>query len=196
MPPTDLTPAADHLAELVRTVHDEQLTAPTPCPAMSVADLLDHICGLSLAFTAAARKRVAGLSSPPTAPDGSHLEPGWRDRIARDLSTLAEAWRDPEAWTGMTRAGGIDMPGEIGGVVALDEIVLHGWDLAVATGQPFAPDDASLEAVHGFVTQFSGEGHDDERQGLFGPELDVSPDAPLLDRVLGMAGRDVTWSTD
>jgi uncharacterized protein (TIGR03086 family) len=94
----------------------------------------------------------------------------------------------------MTAAGGIDLPGEVAGLVALDELVLHGWDLAKATTQRFAVDPASLEAVHGFVHQFSGPGHDDERRGLFGPEIEISADAPLLDRVLGMAGREPAWS--
>lgn len=43
---------------------------------------------------------------------------------------MAGAWKDPAAWTGMTRAGGVDLPGEIAAAVAADELVLHGWDLA------------------------------------------------------------------
>lgn len=191
--PTDLGPATERLRALVRDVADDQLDDPTPCRDMSVADLLDHIGGLSVAFTGAARKDLGDASDQAPEPDGSHLGPGWRDQIDRDLAQLAEAWREPDAWTGMTRAGGVDLPGEIAGVVALDEVVLHGWDLAAATGQPFTYDDASLEAVQGFVEQFSGEGHEDERQGLFGREVDVAADAPLLARVLGMAGRDVDW---
>jgi uncharacterized protein (TIGR03086 family) len=193
MPPIDLGPAAEQLSALVRKVRDDQLAATTPCTDLSVGDLLDHIGGLSVAFTAAAHKDLGDATNQPPAPDGSRLELDWRERIDGDLSTLVEAWRDADAWTGMTRAGGIDLPGEIAGIVALDEIVLHGWDLAVATGQPFACDDASLEAVHGFVQQFSGEGHDEERRGLFGPEVTVPADAPHLARVLGMAGRDVDW---
>jgi len=193
MPTIDLEPATNQLAALVRGVRDEQLSNPTPCTDMSVADLLDHIGGLSLAFTAAAHKDLGDATSQPADPDGSRLEPGWRNRIGNDVTNLAEAWRDEGAWTGMTRAGGIDLPGDIAGVVALDEVVLHGWDLAAATGQPFACDAASLEAVHGFVQQFSGAGHEQEREGLFGPEIRVPDDAPLLARVLGMAGRDADW---
>ena len=94
----------------------------------------------------------------------------------------------------MTQAGGVDLPGEVAGVVALDELVLHGWDVARASGQPYAVDDPSLQAVHRFVAQFSGPGHDADRAGLFGPEVPVSDDAPLLDRVVGMAGRDPGWT--
>ncbi len=44
----------------------------------------------------------------------------------------------------MTSAGPIEMPGEIAGLVALDELVVHGWDLARATDQPYDVDDATL----------------------------------------------------
>ena len=94
----------------------------------------------------------------------------------------------------MTQAGGIDLPGEIAGLVALDEVVIHGWDVARATGQPFDPNPAVLEAVHGFVAQFSGPGQEESRAGLFGPEVPVAADRPLLDRVIGMAGRDPDWA--
>ena len=94
----------------------------------------------------------------------------------------------------MTQAGGIELPGEQAGIVALDELVLHGWDVARASGQPYEPDPALLEIVHDFVAQFSGPGMDEQREGLFGPEVEVPADAPLLDRVLGLAGRDPGWS--
>jgi hypothetical protein len=35
----------------------------------------------------------------------------------------------------MTPVGGVTLPGEIAGQVALDEIVLHAWDLARGTGR-------------------------------------------------------------
>jgi hypothetical protein len=37
----------------------------------------------------------------------------------------------------MTKAGGLDLPGEMAGVIALDEIVVHGWDVARSSGQPY-----------------------------------------------------------
>jgi uncharacterized protein (TIGR03086 family) len=190
----DLEPATKVMAELVAHVTDDQLGEPTPCPDYTLGDLLDHVGGLSLAFTAAATKETAALAGQGPSADASRLGDDWRTRIPRDLAELANAWRDPNAWTGMTQAGGIDLPGEIAGLVALDEVVIHGWDVARASGQPFDPNPAVLEAVHGFVAQFSGPGQEDSRAGLFGPEVPVAADRPLLDRVIGMAGRDPDWA--
>jgi uncharacterized protein (TIGR03086 family) len=189
----DLGPAAQQLATLVRNVPDDMLGAPTPCPDYTVGDLLDHIDGLAKAFTWAATK--SSLDMEPVSPlgDAARLQPDWRQRIPADVEVLAEAWRDPAAWTGMTKAGPVDLPGEIGGLVALDEIVVHGWDVARATGQPFDVDPVTLQAVHDLVIQFSGPGTEEQRAGGFGPEIAVPADAPLLDRVLGMVGREPGW---
>jgi uncharacterized protein (TIGR03086 family) len=191
----DLGPAAQQLASLLDGVADEALDAPTPCPDYRLGDLVEHVGGLALAFTAAARKATDDPASQ-RAPsgDGSQLPDDWRTRIPRDLDALAEAWRDPSAWTGTTQVGGGEFPGEQAGLFALDEIVLHGWDVARACGQEYDVDEASLEVLHGFLAEFSRPGQEAFRTGLFGPVVEVPADAPLLDRVIGMAGRDPAWS--
>ncbi len=190
----DLAPAAERLAALVRGVPEDRLGGPTPCPDYTLGDLLDHVDGLSLAFTAAATKQGGGAGAQGPSGDASRLGADWRDRIPTLLAALAQSWREPEAWTGMTSAGGVDLPGEVAGLVALDELVIHGWDVAAASGQPYTVDEPSLAAVHGFVAQFSGPGQEASRAGLFGPVVDVPQEAPLLDRVIGMTGRDPGWS--
>ncbi|CAN5690958.1 TIGR03086 family metal-binding protein [soil metagenome] len=185
----DLHPTARTLARVVTAVPDHALAGPTPCPEYSVADLLDHVGGLSIAFRLAATKDNAG-DGPPSV-DGAGLADGWRDRIGMELRALALAWDEPDAWTGMTQAGGVELPGEICGLVALDELLVHGWDLARATGQTYDVDPAALDAIQAFLSPMAdGEG----TPGLFGPPIPVAPDAPLLDRTLGLTGRDPAWS--
>lgn len=188
----DLMPAATTLGRLVQQIPDERLGDPTPCPDFTVGDLVEHVGGLALAFTAAARKDLGAYTDSPPEPDAERLTSDWRTRIPADLLALAAAWREPDAWTGMTRAGGVDLPGEVGGLVALDEIVLHGWDLAVSTGRPFEVDPDLLAAVHGFVASFGSDPQ--ARNGLFGPIVEVPSGAPLLERVVGLAGRDPAWT--
>jgi uncharacterized protein (TIGR03086 family) len=94
----------------------------------------------------------------------------------------------------MTLAGGIEMPGEVAVVVALEELVIHGWDVARATGQPYACDGPTVEVVRGFVQQFAGPDQQDLRGEAYGSPIAVADTAPLLDRVIGLSGRDPTWS--
>ena len=190
----DLGPAAVRMAELISNIDDDALGRPTPCADTSLGDLLDHVGGLARAFTSAARKEDLPAEQQQPSADASKLGDDWRDRIPAAVNELAEAWRDPGAWTGMTQAGGREMPGEVAGVVALDELVLHGWDIARAGGQPYECDEQSLEGVHQFVQQFSTPETADQREGLFGPVVPVADDAPLLDRVLGLSGRHPNWS--
>jgi uncharacterized protein (TIGR03086 family) len=182
----DLGPAARRLAALLDGVPDSALGSPTPCEDNSVATLLDHIVGLAEGLQAAARKEPTG------APQASaeHLDPDWRTILPPRLDALAAAWREPGAGEGMTSAGGVELPATVAAAVTLDELVIHGWDLARATGQPYEPEPAEVAAIMPFLEQFgSGEGV----PGLFGPMVPVPDDAPIFDRALGLSGRDPAW---
>jgi uncharacterized protein (TIGR03086 family) len=188
----DLGPAAQRMAALVQAVPDDALGAPTPCADYTLGDLLGHVCGLAAALQAVAAKDLGDVTRAAPSGDATQLPPGWRARAAEDLERMAEAWRDPAAWEGMTQAGGVDLPGAEAGLVALDELVVHGWDVARATGQPYELDDPSLQAVHDWLAQFPpGE---EDRGGIYAAAVEVPEGAPLLDRVVALAGRDPRWS--
>lgn len=189
----DFMPATSRMAELIAGVPDDSLDAPTPCSDYSVGDLLDHIGSLTVAFASIAAKSVDGDGSPPLG-NAANLGPDWRTRIPADLERLAAVWRQPDAWTGMTMAGGFEMPGEVAAAVATEELVVHGWDLARATGQSYDPDPASLAVALGFLEQFSTPETADSRGDAYAPVVEVPADATTLDRVVGFSGRDPNWS--
>ena len=189
----DLAPAAGEAARLLRGISDDQLDDPTPCTEYRIRDLSDHVGGLALAFTWAATKDPATAASAAPAPDGSRLEPGWRAGFGDQLEELALAWKSADAWEGMTRAGGVDLPGDVAGMVALNELVIHGWDLAAASHQEYRPDPASLEASLQFMTAAAAPDQAAMRDAIFGPIIPVPDEAPVLDRVLGLSGRDPRW---
>ncbi|MET8677955.1 TIGR03086 family metal-binding protein [Streptomyces sp. NPDC004647] len=190
----DLKPAARQMASLLQGITDDQLGAPTPCPEYTLGDLIDHVDGLSQAFTTAAAKDLGAATSQLPSGDATRLGDDWRSRIAGQLTALGDAWRDPGAWVGMTQAGGVDLPAESAGRIALDELVIHGWDIAHASGQPFDCDPQALSACMEFVSLMSEPGQEASREGLFGPVVDVPADAPLLDRVIALSGRDPAWT--
>ncbi|TDD39059.1 TIGR03086 family protein [Actinomadura sp. KC06] len=190
----DLVPAARRMAGLVAGVRDAQLTAPTPAD-MSLGTLLDHVNGLALAFTWAARKEFPDALSQPPSSDASRLPDDWRTRIPEQLDALGAAWRSPDAWQGMTRAGGLDLPGQDAGHVAMNELVVHGWDIARASGQPYDPGADEIETCLLFVAPSVEESGGKGIEGLFGPAVDVPADAPPLDRLIAMTGRRPDWTT-
>ncbi|MBL0747305.1 TIGR03086 family metal-binding protein [Nocardioides baculatus] len=187
----DLGPAGERLLAVAAHVGDDQLDHPTPCEGRTVGQLAQHLVGLTQAFRAAADKDFGPLTD--TNPDGDgwpDVEPGWREALGAHVPALVTAWREPAAWEGMTRAGGVDLPGQVGGLVALDEIVLHGWDLARATGQSYDCDDATAAACMAFVGGFDEGG----TPGLFGPSVGVGADASTFEQLLARSGRDPRWS--
>jgi hypothetical protein len=82
------------------------------------------------------------------------------------------------------------------------DMVMHGWDLARATGQDDTIDPAEVEGMWTglsamppeFLEQLRTPGAFGPGVEVFGPEVTVPEDAPLQDRLLGMIGRDPAWT--
>ncbi len=179
----DLGPAADEMSRLVRGVRDDQLTAPTPCTDWTVADLLAHVHQFATVFTDNAHKAP---TQPPTT-----LVDGWRRQIPAQLDALGHAWREESAWQGRVSAGGIEMDAADNAVVGIEELTVHGWDLARATGGSLRATEDALDGVDRFFELFGSE--ITRGQGGFGPAVAASGDATRLDRAVAQAGRDPRW---
>jgi uncharacterized protein (TIGR03086 family) len=190
----DLGPAARQLGEMIARIADDELRTATPCPSYTLGDLIEHVGGLTLAFTGAARKERGEHADMAPSGDAARLAGGWRTRIPRDLEALALAWREPGAWAGMTRIAGSDAPAAMIGLAAADELVVHGWDVARASGQPYACEPELLQAARDFLEQFASPDAPAGPDVPFGPSRTVPDGAPPLDRVIALAGRDPAWS--
>jgi uncharacterized protein (TIGR03086 family) len=191
----DLGPAARELARLVAAVRDDQLGDPTPCPAYTLGDLLEHVHGLAEAFgVSGAKEQPEGGSQPPPEGDASRLPDGWRDETAGRLVRLAEVWSDPASWEGTAWIAGFEAPASAVGITAANEMVVHGWDVARASGQAISLDDAALAPCLEFVAMMSGPGSEQARGNAFGPALPVPDGASTLDEVVAGNGRDPAWT--
>jgi hypothetical protein len=104
---------------------------------------------------------------------------------ARRLSELVQHIDDDQL--GAPTPSGIPVAG------ALDEVVLHAWDLARGTGQPYQQDPATLDACLAAMTGMYPPDDLDARKGIFEPPVPVPDDAPLVDRVVAYSGRDPGW---
>ena len=186
----DMTSACRSTTAVLSTVTDDQLDARTPCDKLALRELVAHVGGLGVAFAAAARKDFGELTDSPPGDGGYQLDDDWRNDYPVNLAGLAEAWGEPSAWDGMTRVGGVDVPGEVCAMIGLTEVVIHGWDVAVVTGQDYEVDDEVAEAV---LTHMAGFAADGPVEGLFGPAVEVGDDATAFERALALSGRDPSW---
>jgi uncharacterized protein (TIGR03086 family) len=149
------------------------LDARTPCDAWDVRTLLNHMLDTQRYFLSTA----LGVDAPPPAPiPPPVLSDDPVDDFARSRTEMLAAFGEP---------GVIGKTGPSLGVAFSDQL-LHGWDLAEATGQdsamPAGLAEAAYETIHGRFT-------DEQRRGVFKPAIEVPDDASSQDRLLAYTGR-------
>jgi uncharacterized protein (TIGR03086 family) len=194
MDAVDLSPATRVLADLVDATTDDDLDKPTPCPEFTVANLLDHVRGFSLAFGAAGRKDRGPVNEVTPSSDTAALAGDWRAEIRRNLEDMAMAWAPPDAWSGTTRIAGMDSPAEMVGCVGAEELLVHTWDLAVSTGRDFTASPEIISAARHFLDATADADRPSGPSVPFGPPTTPPSGAGELDQVIALAGRDVNWS--
>ena len=129
------------LAGTVGGIRPDQLDEPTPCADFTVRGVLEHMIAGATAFAAAFR------GEEPTEPDTEDVLAGFGPA----LGGLAEAINAPGALDRTVAAPFGEVPGEVfARFVVLDGLV-HGWDMATATGQPYEPSDALVTEVQAFA---------------------------------------------
>jgi uncharacterized protein (TIGR03086 family) len=150
-----------------------QLDATTPCDDWAVRDLMNHMLDTQQYFVAVARGEDVSPPSPnPPQLLGDDPVADFEHARRETLSTYGED-------------GVIEKTGPSLGIAFSDQL-LHGWDLATATGQDATMPDglpqAAYETIHG---RFSEE----QRKGVFKPELAVTSSASAQDKLLAYTGR-------
>ena len=151
----------------------EQLDTGTPCDEWDVRTLLDHMLETQRYFAASARGEEA---SPPAKDPPATLTDDPVADFEQARSDVQRAFSEP---------GVVDKTGPALGV-AFSDILLHGWDVARATQQdatmPEGLPEAAYDLIHGKFT-------DEQRAGLFKPEVTVPDDASPQARLLAYTGR-------
>jgi uncharacterized protein (TIGR03086 family) len=172
------------LNDLVDTIEVEQLGAPTPCTEFTVHDVLDHMIVLGTAFGYAFRGETPPAVTAP-AVYGRVPAAELRDTMDRLLGAV----RSEGALERILDTPLGPMDGEtFARVVALDGL-LHGWDLAVATGRTFRVDPDVVAAAADLAT---GALTDDVRAtGKFGPATSPPANASPLEALAAFSGRTV-----
>jgi uncharacterized protein (TIGR03086 family) len=175
--------ALETTAGFVRRTDSSQLGLPTPCTGWDVRALLDHVVGNNHLYAAAAAGQAVDWADRdlPYVGDDPH---GAYDRSVADVRA-AFAAADLSATIRMPF--GMVTVGQAVAVHVVD-ILVHGWDLAVATGQiPALPDDLA-EAAIGIVAAYPPDVWGSPV--YFGEKVPSSPDDPPYVRLVALVGRD------
>ncbi len=117
-------------------------------------------------------------------------DPQWAAQYARQLDRSVAAWADPAVWEGEIATGEGAMPAEGMARMLILELVLHGWDLAKATGQDYRADDATAKEVLATVEEFAAMYR--QYQGFAEP-VPARAGAPDLELAVALSGRDPYW---
>ena len=190
--PDQLEVALSAAERLVAAIRPEQWAGPTPCTEWDVRALVGHVVSGNQLF--------ADLLSGARTLEESRLA-GARDvlgdepvRAFRDAGqALLAAFRLPGALDRPVTVPFGTVPGTAALHLRLTEILVHGWDLARATEQQARFDDGLIEQE----LQFSGTALTrlPPDRTPFAPSFDVPADAPALDRLAAILGRDVAPMT-
>jgi uncharacterized protein (TIGR03086 family) len=151
---------------------------PTPCPDLDVARIVDHLVGWANSF--ATRLTGGSVTGDPN-----------DYRVGSSPAT--EFHQAAQTIVGACREGGEPAQKLPVGFIIM-EFLVHGWDLATATGSSvrFEPAAADLALATGrqmLKPEYRGPGK------TFGYEVEVSDDAGPVDRLVAFMGRDPGWQS-
>ncbi|GAA5054997.1 TIGR03086 family metal-binding protein [Nocardia callitridis] len=187
-------PVLDNLARVVVATTPEQEHTPTPCTGLDVVALRQHLLG-GMGYFSLAFADPAGDQRPdPRAYAGPTEAAVLVAELEQLSTTVRTALADGvESVLVQVPALGGTFQGDYVLSMLAAETVVHGWDLARATGQEWDPSPAASELAYSLLAdqikpEFRGEGLP------FAHEVPVSADASALDRLLGFAGRSPGWT--
>lgn len=169
---------------VLRAVPSARMDDPSPCDGWTVGQLGGHLVDGALYFG----RCVAGQ-----APELTDEQPrSLGERTAAEFDAAARftltAFGEPGVLDQQHQFAFGPTPGWVIANISLSESLIHGWDLARATGAPYAPDDAVVDAV----ARFQGRSSEDDlrAEGMFAPAVPAPRSASAFEELLAFTGRE------
>jgi uncharacterized protein (TIGR03086 family) len=178
----DLTRASALMGGVIDRIGADQWGAPTPCTDWTVRDVVHHVVGMNLVFTALFEE--SPMPDRRTDPLGADPGAAYR-RSAVALQTAATR-------PGVLKRSRTTAVGTATGAERLQwrivDLLAHGWDLTQATSMAAElPGDLTERALAFARTQLPSQ----PRAGRFADPQPVRDDAPAIDRLAAFTGRPV-----
>lgn len=177
--------AVQHLVDGVAT---DQWTAATPCPDWNVRELLNHVTAGNVIFARLATGERAPGRITPEERATEWLGANPADGFRASGKVMHDAFLTPGVLENRYQTPFMgEQPGTALVRMRTNELLIHGWDLARATGQENnLPGDLAENALAAWRTRLG----DRPREGMpFGEPVTISDDAPAIDRLAAYLGR-------
>jgi uncharacterized protein (TIGR03086 family) len=167
---------ADAFEAKIEGVSPDDWSNQSPCEKWTARDLVSHVVDVhGMMLRPLSRSLRAGPSDPLGAFRSARVD------VEEVLDDPALAGTEYDGQFGPTK-----VENTIDQFLGFD-LVVHGWDLARATGQDTTIEPAEVDRVWEAAAGF---GESMRTYGVTGPEVAVPDDAPKQDRLLGLLGRD------
>ena len=176
-PLTQLDQLAGPLGAVVANIGPDELDNQTPCDAFTVRGVLEHMVVGATMFTAAIRGEEPGEA------DTSDLLGAFQPVV---LGDLFDALREPGAMERTIAAPFGEVTGDTFARFLVFDGLVHGWDMARATGQPYEPPAELVAAADAFARQAIDPLRDGD---TFAEAVEPPADATPIERLAAYSGR-------
>ncbi|MDQ4091813.1 MAG: TIGR03086 family metal-binding protein [Actinomycetota bacterium] len=165
---------------LIGRVGAHQLANPTPCPEFDVGTLLGHMT------TVLRRVAALGRGDDPFGPDVlAPVDGGLTETWLAAAGEVQAAWAEDDVLSRTIHLPWSQASGAATLLSYLNEVTVHTWDLATATGQRPAWDPQVLSLAFDGIRFLPEE----KRGSFFADAVPIAEDAPLIDRLVAWNGR-------
>lgn len=171
----------DQTAKLVAGLTPAEFDTPSPCAGWDVRATLNHLLGATWMFTLVNQGQDADEDAGDVIGDDASLA------VAAAAKENLASWRQPGAFDGDRSYFFGTFPAPGAAMLNLEEVVVHNWDVAKAIGQELVIDPAVGHLIYDWGVSIPLDGFRDH--GAFGPEVAVPASAPIVDRLVGLFGR-------
>jgi uncharacterized protein (TIGR03086 family) len=165
-------------------VKEDQFENQTPCEDWNVKQLMNHMIGSFTFFTS----RAKGEEPSPRQEFYAQNFTDTVELLEKTAQEAVEAWKTPGVMDKKIQAPMGEVTGEFLTGITATELLIHGWDLARATGQKMEVDDALSERVLELAKQRMTP---ETRGRAFSPEKEAPANSSALDRLAAYLGREV-----
>ena len=169
---------SDAFAKKIENVSDDQWSAQSPCEDWKARDVVDHVVSTQGMFLGFIKEELGDIPPAKDDPAGA-----WRAASAKVQSVLDDPSKASTEYDGMFGKATFDKSVD---QFLNTDLVVHGWDLARATGQDETMSGEDIERIRTYMEPLA-----DKMRGpqAFANEVTVGDDASDQDKLLAFLGR-------